>query len=60
MHVISRQVEEAVILDKNIKVTVVEVTDDYVVLGISEPRRPYREEVVYVSNASKECELLLN
>lgn len=60
MHVISRRVDQTVILNKNIRVTIVEVNDDYVRLGISEPRRPYREEVVHVKAASKERELLLN
>lgn len=60
MHVISRRVDEALVLNNNIQVTIVEVNDDYVRLGISEPRRPYREEVVHVKAASKECELLLN
>ena len=62
MHVITRRVNEGIVFDKNIRVTVVEIQDDHVCLGIVSPEEdpPYREETIYLNNASLECGVLMN
>ncbi|MDA1018069.1 MAG: carbon storage regulator [Planctomycetota bacterium] len=62
MQVITRRVNEGIVVDQNIQVTVVDIQDDRVCLGIICPDDdpPYREETIYVKNASRECEVLMN
>jgi carbon storage regulator CsrA len=49
MHIISRSVNEGLVIGDDIVVTVLEIQDGYVRIGIETPNRPpyYREEVLY-------------
>ena len=50
MHVISRRENEAIVIDNDILVTVLEVEEDFVRLAIESPRYEpsYREEVIHL------------
>ena len=50
MHVISRSENESIVVDNRIIVTVLEVNDDFVRIGIESPHDEpsYREEVIEV------------
>jgi len=49
MHIISRSVNEGLVIDDNVRVTVLEILHNRVRLGIETPKQApyYREEVVY-------------
>jgi carbon storage regulator len=59
MHVISRGVNEGLVIGDDISVTVLEVQDEFVRLGICSPNEvpAYREETVYMQPI-QECEAL--
>lgn len=54
MLILSRKIEEQIIIDENINVKVVEIGKDYVRLGITAPREIpiYREELL----SRKDCQ----
>lgn len=60
MHVISRQVNEGLVIGDDVFVTVLEIQDDFVRLGISNSASSseYEEHVIYLDSAELEEELL--
>lgn len=57
MHILTRQVNEGVLIGDEVEVTVLEIGDDFVRLGVTSPDTdpPYREHVIFVD--PKELEL---
>ncbi len=63
MQMITRRVNEGLVIENDIHVTVLDICKDYVRLAISSPNNtpPYREETLYWEEAEQESapELLL-
>ena len=59
MLVLSRKIDEAIVIDGGIKVTVVEIRGDKIRLGIEAPREVavWREELVMASTTKRELAL---
>jgi carbon storage regulator CsrA len=55
MQMITRRVNEGLVIENNIHVTVLHICEDYVRLAISSPNNspPYREETLYWEEASR-------
>jgi carbon storage regulator CsrA len=55
MQMITRRVNEGLVIENNIHVTVLHICEDYVRLAISSPNNspPYREETLYWDDASR-------
>ena len=62
MQIISRRVNEGLVIGSSIHVTVLDIREDHVRLAISSPdeRPSYWEEDLYWENAENEHELQLN
>jgi len=60
MIVISRHVNESVVIGEDIVVTVLEVSDDHVRLGITSPHNnpPYWEHTLYLESAEEKYQEL--
>jgi carbon storage regulator CsrA len=58
MQMITRRVNEGLVIQDNIHVTVLDICQDYVRLAISSPNNspPYREETLYWDDASRTTE----
>lgn len=63
MLALSRKKDEAIIINNNIEITVLEIKGDQIKLGISAPKHIpiYRKEVyVQIQNANKEAAAVVN
>ncbi len=58
MITITREVNQSIVIDRDIVVTVLEVTSERVRLGISNPRQtpPYEEHTIYLNDNQEEAE----
>lgn len=55
MHVLTRGVDEGVVIDDEIRVMVLEINENFVRLGITVPNEEpsYREQIVYLDQANE-------